>query len=117
MQKRYGKLIRDRIPEIIDEAGRQCTVRRLEEDEFRIALHHKLQEELDEYLAQGEPVELADLLEVIYALLEQHGMTPAQLEQLRQEKAAARGAFRERIWLESVEELTLPPGWPPFPTA
>ncbi|WP_221088378.1 nucleoside triphosphate pyrophosphohydrolase [Deinococcus aquaedulcis] len=87
------KLVRDRIPELF---GGQATP--LPEAAFRAALHEKLQEEVTEYLESGEVEELADVLEVIFALAELDGLTPAELEKARAAKAQARGAFVRRLW-------------------
>ena len=87
------KLVRDRIPELFG-----GTVQPLGEAEYRTALRAKLQEEVQEYLQSGEVMELADVLEVVYALSELDEVDPARLEILRSEKAAERGAFRRRLW-------------------
>jgi len=100
----YNKLVRDRIPEIIRAGGNSCVTSVLSQDAYLQALDTKLGEELQEYLQSGNVEELADLLEVIYAAAEARGCKAAQLEQLRSDKANKRGAFHERIWLESVEE-------------
>ncbi|MCP2015542.1 putative house-cleaning noncanonical NTP pyrophosphatase (MazG superfamily) [Deinococcus sp. HSC-46F16] len=91
-----GKLVRDRIPERFP-ASRY---RVLDEAEFGAALRAKLTEEVGEYLADGTPEELADVLEVLHALAARHGLTPGDLERLRVQKAAERGAFVGRVWLE-----------------
>ena len=59
------KLVRDRIPEIINESGRHCSVRVLDDAEYYIELKRKLVEEVDEFLAETNLEELADILEVI----------------------------------------------------
>jgi len=100
----YGKLVRDGIPQIIQHSGKSCTTRVLTETEYIEALDRKLQEELDEYLADGAMEELADLLEVMMAAAEARGHSFEEVEALRREKAKKRGGFRERIWLESVTE-------------
>lgn len=93
-----GKLIRDRIPEVFGSAG----VRALNETEFAAALRAKLAEETGEYLAATTPgerrAELADVLEVVYALAGLDGLSPADVEAARHEKAAKRGGFAARLW-------------------
>ena len=98
----HNKLVRDRIPQIIMQSGKTCITRTLSDDEYISALDAKLQEELNEYLADGSMEELADLLEVMMAAAEARGHSFAEVEAIRREKADKRGAFRERIWLESV---------------
>ena len=101
---RHGKLVRDRIPEIIEAAGKACLTRTLTEAEYLSALDTKLSEELAEYQADKSMEELADLLEVMMAVAEARGHSFAEIEALRREKAEKRGGFRQRIWLESVHE-------------
>lgn len=93
-----GKLVRDRIPFLYDDE--QSQHHRLNDADFEAALREKLQEEVAEYLESGEVMELTDILEVVYALAELDGVTSSQLDTLRAEKAAERGAFRERWWWE-----------------
>ncbi len=101
---KYNKLIRDRIPEIIEKNGQTARVRVLTDDEYLVKLDEKLGEELAEYLADGNVVELADLLEVIYAAALAHGTTAEQLDAIRRKKAEERGAFAEKLLLEEVTE-------------
>lgn len=96
------KLVRDRIPEIIEANGQRCRWRVLDAAAFQQQVDQKLTEELAEYLESGDVEELADLLEVLYAAAEARGCSPAQLDALRQAKAEQRGAFRQRILLEAV---------------
>lgn len=100
----HNKLVRDRIPEIVGSDGKTCVTRILPQDEYLAALDAKLQEELNEYQADKSAEELADLLEVLMAVAEARGYTFQAVEALRQDKAARRGGFRERIFLESVTE-------------
>lgn len=104
MTKVYNKLVRDGIPRIIAEDGNRCTTRVLETREYLEALDAKLTEELAEYQQSKSLEELADLLEVIHALVKARGHSWQELEQLRQQKAAARGGFEERIFLLEVTE-------------
>lgn len=102
--KKYDKLIRDKIPEIIAAAGKEYEIETLPEPEYLDALKGKLQEELDEYLESGEVEELADLLEVIYAILDYEGVTREELEAIRQKKRDERGGFSKRLLLIEAEE-------------
>ena len=98
----HNKLVRDRIPEIIEASGKTCSVEILSDAGWLAALDAKLDEELAEYHADQNLEELADLLEVIRACAAARGCTPEQLEQLRAEKAAARGGFEQKIFLKAV---------------
>ena len=100
----HNKLVRDRIPEIIEQSGKTCAIRILPEHEYLAALDAKLQEELNEYQADKSMEELADLLEVMMAVAEARGHSFAEVDAIRREKAAKRGGFQERIFLESVTE-------------
>ena len=95
----YNKLVRDRIPEIIEKKGGTCPTRILSDEEYAQQLDQKLGEELAEYLASHESEELADLLEVIYACAATQNLTPADLERIRADKAEARGGFAQKILL------------------
>jgi predicted house-cleaning noncanonical NTP pyrophosphatase (MazG superfamily) len=97
--RRTEKLVRDRIPEIIRDAGGLPESRVAGQEEHAALLRAKLNEEAGEYAASGDPAELADLLEVIHALAALHGITPAELEEHRATKAAARGGFSRRLVL------------------
>lgn len=99
----HGKLVRDRIPEIIAASGKTCVTRVLETPEYLAALDAKLTEELAEYQQDKSAEELADLLEVMMAAAEARGYGFGTVEQLRREKAKTRGAFSDRIWLEAVD--------------
>ena len=91
-----GKLVRDGIPHLFPTS----TYRVLDAAEYGAALRAKLTEEVGEYLADGTPEELADVLEVLHTLAARHGLTPEDLERLRAQKAAERGGFAGRVWLE-----------------
>lgn len=84
----HNKLVRDKIPEIIRNEGKSCSVRKLDHWEMKDALSAKLREEIDEYLIANDPQELADILEVVYATAEFLGISKAALEEMRSAKAA-----------------------------
>lgn len=100
----YNKLVRDMIPEIIKSSGKVAQTHILSEDEYITELDKKLGEEFAEYQADKSLEELADMLEVMYAIAVARGYSVEELEALRREKAEKRGAFEKRIFLERVEE-------------
>ncbi|MBW8347900.1 nucleoside triphosphate pyrophosphohydrolase [Bacillus sp. IITD106] len=104
----YNKLVRDRIPEIIEATGKSLMTRILDESEYHSELRKKMNEELKEYEAtdnnEDALEELADLLELIHAATAIHGSNFNQLEAIRQKKAEKRGGFDERIFLIEVED-------------
>lgn len=94
----HGKLVRDRIPEIIRAEGLEPVIYTADAEEYGTRLRDKLREEVAEFIASdNDPEELADILEVLYALAEQMGISRQQLEELRAVKAEKRGGFAERI--------------------
>lgn len=102
--KEYNKLIRDKIPEIITSSGKQCLVETMNEPEYIEALDAKLNEELEEYQTDKSLEELADLLEVMYAVVRARGYTLEELERVRKQKAEKRGGFEKRLRLKGVIE-------------
>lgn len=102
--KVYNKLVRDRIPEIIRASGAKCTTETLPPERYIAMLDAKLQEELSEYQESKSLEELADLLEVMGAVVKARGYTWEQLRQVRMKKREERGGFEKRILLKEVEE-------------
>ena len=100
----YKKLVRDRIPEIIEASGKTCTIEILSDENYLLMVDAKLDEELAEYHKDQNIGELSDLLEVIYAATKARGYSIEQLEAVRAEKAAKRGAFDKKILLKEVIE-------------
>ena len=98
----YNKLVRDKIPEIIEASGKTCETEILLDEEYLKMLDMKLDEELAEYHQEQNIEELADLLEVLYATAKVRGYSIEELEQVRVEKQKARGGFDKKILLKSV---------------
>ena len=99
MVKVYNKLVRDRIPEIIEESGNECKVEILSDEEYLRMVDAKLDEELEDYHRDGSLEELADLVEVIHAAAIARGYTLEELEALRAKKRAERGGFEKKLLL------------------
>ena len=100
----YNKLVRDKILEIIKANGQQATHKILKDNEYATELVKKLFEEVEEYEKDRNTDELADIMEVVYALVKLHGCAPEQLEQIRLAKAQKRGGFDKKIFLEEVRD-------------
>ena len=100
----YNKLVRDKIPEIIEVSGKTCETEILSADAYLQMLDKKLDEELAEYHQELNIEELADLLEVLYATAKARGYSIEELEHVRVEKQKARGGFDKKILLISVAE-------------
>ena len=101
--KIYNKLVRDNIPEIMIKNGAKPITRILSQEECLIELNKKISEEVNEYLESGNIEEIADIEEVILAILNAKGVKKEELETIRKEKVKKRGAFNKRIFLESEE--------------
>jgi predicted house-cleaning noncanonical NTP pyrophosphatase (MazG superfamily) len=101
--KIYNKLVRDKIPEIIESDGKSCNTHILSNGEYIAALETKLNEEVAEYQADKNLEEMADVLEVLQAICIARGYTLAELEAMRAKKADERGGFADKIFLEFVE--------------
>lgn len=101
---KYHKLVRDRIPEIIESSGKTCITEILSDEEYLKMVDEKFNEELAEYHRDQNIEELADLLELIYAATIARGYSLEELERVRTEKAAKRGSFEKKILLREVIE-------------
>ena len=97
--KKYDKLVRDRIPDIIKENGKECKIRVAVNDDYRQKLKEKLLEEANEFFEDPCVEELADIQEVIDAISEVHrwDVTGARLR-----KRTKHGGFWRRYILEEV---------------
>ncbi len=100
----YNKLVRDKIPQIIEEAGKTAVVETLDSEAYKRLLDAKLGEELQEYLSDDNVEELADLVEVIYAILKYKDIDIDTFEGIRMKKAAERGVFERGLLLKEVIE-------------
>lgn len=100
----FYKLVRDRIPEIIEAGGKTCVCEILSDEDYTSLLDQKLNEELAEYQESKSLEELADLLEVMQAVVKARGWTLKELEQVRADKAAKRGGFEKKVLLKEVRE-------------
>ncbi|MCI8273032.1 MAG: nucleoside triphosphate pyrophosphohydrolase [Clostridia bacterium] len=102
--KIYNKLVRDKIPEIINSDNRLAITRTLNDSEYLNELNKKLQEEVKEYLEDNNVEELADIVEVIYGILISKKVSIEDFEIIRKNKVDKRGAFNKKIFLEKVIE-------------
>ena len=100
----YYKLVRDKIPEIIEKSGKVPLIAILSDDDYEIFLERKLNEEVKEYQESKDPTELADILEVIISLAKVKGYDFQDLIDLQTQKATERGGFSKKILLKAVCE-------------
>lgn len=106
MRFRVHKLIRDRLPAMMRAQGLAVFERRLDEAEYQAALREKLVEEAQEAREAGDGDligELADVLEVVRALADAHGLSLDQVEERRLAKREERGGFEDRVFNAAVE--------------
>lgn len=118
-RKEYSKLVRDKIPDIIAKNGGVAQTHTIDRDDnFCIALYEKLHEEFQEFLKEIRKIdittstiasdamleELADIAEVLHAIIRIHGLTPDAVDAKRLVKRHERGGFEKRIYLEYVDE-------------
>lgn len=102
--KVYNKLVRDKVPQIIKKDGKKYWTRVLSDEEHLEELLKKLGEELEELKEAKSVEELADVQEIVHAIADAIGSSKEELEKVRVKKAKERGAFKNKIFLEKVED-------------
>ena len=100
----FNKVIRDKIPEIIQKDGYTCNIQTLSDEKFLLEIEKKLSEEVTEYQNDKNPEELADILEVIYAIAQLKGISKEELEKIRIKKLQDRGGFEKNLFLIDTSE-------------
>ena len=99
-----GKLVRDKMPQIITDAGKKPITEILDQERYLEELDKKLEEEVAEYQADKSIEEMADVLEVLFAICEARGYSVDELMRVRAEKYEKCGGFKDRIYLVGCEE-------------
>ena len=99
-----GKLVRDKIPKIIEAAGLTPIIETLSDEDYLIELDKKLNEEVAEYQESKSIEELADILEVILAICTARGHLHFELENRRFIKRVARGGFEDKLFWKGNRE-------------
>lgn len=101
----YHKLVRDKIPENINSIqGRKANWKVLDEEEYRKELDKKLLEEVHEFIEEHDVEELADVMEVLENIIRVHTINLEDVKEKQRIKRDKKGAFKDRIYLEFVEE-------------
>lgn len=98
-KKTYNKIVRDQIPQIIESEKRKCVIKKVSNAEALEYLIEKVYEETQEFKKNGSKEELADLLEVIYSIIQKQGYMLSEIEEIRLKKFQARGGFEKNIIL------------------
>ena len=101
--KIYNKLVRDKIPQIIEADGKSCEIRIAGKEELIELLEAKLMEEAAEFSEAKNLEELADLMEVVFGLAKALGYSEEELLMKREAKREQRGGFEEGIVLLRVK--------------
>lgn len=96
----YNKLVRDKIPEHIRQRGGEPVVHIADDAEYWQKLKEKLSEEVLEFQKDENTEELADILEVIDAIVEYKKFTKGEIQKVKEKKAEERGKFDLKIILE-----------------
>jgi predicted house-cleaning noncanonical NTP pyrophosphatase (MazG superfamily)/predicted RNase H-like nuclease len=102
--KIYNKLVRDKIPQIIEESGKKCDIQIAAKEEYTKLLEEKLKEEVNEFIEAKNLEELADVMEVLFGLADNLGYSEDELLEKRNIKRIDRGGFKEGIKLLKVYE-------------
>ncbi|NHJ04210.1 MAG: phosphoribosyl-ATP pyrophosphohydrolase [Candidatus Heimdallarchaeota archaeon] len=100
LETEYNKLVRDKIPLIIKAEGNEVIFRSTRNDsEYLYYLGQKFIEESIEFASEFNLSELADILELIYSVLDLQNVSFEELENIRLEKKNNCGGFEKRLVL------------------
>ena len=100
----YNKLVRDKIPAIIEKNGKKAVWERLPDDEYIRLLNAEFLREVNNYVENESPETLADIGEVMHAILAFKGITVAEFQEMRLKNLEERGGFTDRVFLKEVVE-------------
>ena len=107
MEKVFNKLVRDKIPQIIIDNGEKPYTRILSDEEYKLELEKKLNEEYTEVLnsnGRDRLEELSDMLEIIKCLAILEGSSLEEVEEIANKKSLKRGSFKDKIFLEKTTD-------------
>lgn len=101
---KYDQLVRDKLPEMLQRKGKIVKFHEAKISEIKKHLHEKLKEEVSEFLKDGSPEELVDVLEIAYAIAEYNGISEDKLDSMRRKKTEYKGKFDKYIILDEVKD-------------
>ena len=107
MKKVYNKLVRDRIPRVIEADGHKCKIHEATPEEFRLKLNEKLQEEIAEFLTAPNAEEMADILEVLETMRKEYRIDLDDVRYQKESKMVNKGGFERKLILEWTKNLKL----------
>ncbi|MGY5267525.1 phosphoribosyl-ATP pyrophosphohydrolase [Paraclostridium bifermentans] len=100
--KVYDKLVRDRIPEIIESSGNKCEIEVVNDEIALEYLYKKLNEEVSELLEDKNLDEISDVMEVLFAIGSKYGYSEEDILNRRNEKRDSRGGFEDNLILKKT---------------
>ncbi|MCS3922942.1 putative house-cleaning noncanonical NTP pyrophosphatase (MazG superfamily) [Methanococcus voltae PS] len=103
MKIQHHKLVRDNIVDIIEKDGKKASFHIASDEEYKIKLYVKLNEEIAEFKDNPCEEELADILEVIYSISKINNFDLEAVEKIRKSKLLKNGGFKKKIILENVD--------------
>ena len=99
---KYNKLVRDKIPEEIENQGKECKYEILDDEKYSKELDKKLLEEVNEYISDHSEKEMADVQEVLKAIIKYRNIDEKRVEELRKAKELKKGGFYNKIYLTCI---------------
>ncbi|HHX18368.1 MAG TPA: nucleoside triphosphate pyrophosphohydrolase [Clostridium sp.] len=103
----YNKLIRDKMPKYIEQRGQKAIIEKLRDTDMIFYLNLKLREELTGYEDDRSVEKIADIVEVLYAILDYKGVSLNKFEKIRAKRANTLGKYKEKLLLKEVIEENL----------
>lgn len=100
----FNKLVRDKIPDILNQSGKSFSMKLVDSEDYYKALKDKLVEEVGEFIQSDKVEELADIEEVLRAILDYKNIVYKDFEKIRIDKKRDRGGFKLKLFLESITE-------------
>ena len=107
MEKVFNKLVRDNIPNIIENNGEVAVTRVLDDEEYKKELYKKLLEEANEVINSTEKEtleELADVLEILSSIASLNNKFIEDIIEIARMKRDKRGGFQKKLFLERTYE-------------
>jgi len=95
---KYNKLVRDKIPEHIKQKGGEPITHIADEKEYWQKLKEKLLEETTEFIEAESPEEMADVFEVIIAILENKNWSFDKIIELQEKNGQSEALLKNVLY-------------------